>query len=514
MQDAGVVDRGSGPMWPLLVGCLALAALTLILPSTPTYDPWAWILWGREIGHLDLLTDGGPSWKPLPVLFTVPFSIFGDHAAPLLWVWIARAGGLLAVAMAFRVARRLVGGAAGLVGGLFGALFLLSSFRFVRDGALGNSEAMLAGLVLWGYERHLDGRRDHALYLGVAAALLRPEVWPFLGIYGIWLFLHEPELRPRLLGFGVLVPALWGGPELWGSGDALRASSRANTPNPGSPAFAEHPGWEVISRFIRVTIPALQATALVGTLCAAYAWMRTRRQRHVLVVGLAGLAWLLLVAGMTEGGYAGNQRYLIVSTACVCVLGGVGVGRIFQGLQGLAARLTQDRRVALGIAFGVVALAAVAAAPVWEKRVDNVRVTVDLLRYEADLWSGLRDAIDEAGGADRLKACGHLYSGPFQTQMVAYELGVHGRDISPLRSTPPGAAFRTRTIPKGPLVIRPRDPRYREVVATEHWRIATVPPAGKPRSAVSGCPASGPGAPEAPVTSQNGHRDSASRPAD
>ena len=30
-------------------GCLAVAALTLLFPSTPTYDPWAWILWGREI---------------------------------------------------------------------------------------------------------------------------------------------------------------------------------------------------------------------------------------------------------------------------------------------------------------------------------------------------------------------------------------------------------------------------------------------------------------------------------
>ena len=34
----------------------------------------------------------------------------------------------------------------------------------------------------------------------------------------------------------------------------------------------------------------------------------------------------LLVAVMTERGYAGNQRYLIVTTAALCVLGGIGVG--------------------------------------------------------------------------------------------------------------------------------------------------------------------------------------------
>ena len=99
--------------WVLLI-CLALSALTLLFPSTPTYDPWAWLLWGREILHLDLVTDGGPSWKPLPVMFNVPFSIFGVEAAPYLWLWIARAGALLALAMSFRLARRLVGrGAAG-----------------------------------------------------------------------------------------------------------------------------------------------------------------------------------------------------------------------------------------------------------------------------------------------------------------------------------------------------------------------------------------------------------------
>src|SRR5215213_507049 len=120
-------------MVPLIAGCVALAALSLLLPSTPTYDPWAWIIWGREIVHLDLSTVGGPSWKPLPVLFTIPFSLFGDDAAPVLWVWIARAGGLLAVALAFRLAWRLAGSAGwGLLAGAVAALALLTSTGYLR----------------------------------------------------------------------------------------------------------------------------------------------------------------------------------------------------------------------------------------------------------------------------------------------------------------------------------------------------------------------------------------------
>ena len=70
----------------IIAACLVVAGVTLLLPSSPTYDPWAWIMWGREIAHLDLVTEGGPSWKPLPILFTVSVLVFGDHAAPYLWL--------------------------------------------------------------------------------------------------------------------------------------------------------------------------------------------------------------------------------------------------------------------------------------------------------------------------------------------------------------------------------------------------------------------------------------------
>ena len=72
----------------MAVGCLAVAASTIILPGVPSYDPWAWIVWGREVLAADLRTATGPSWKPLPILFTAPFSLFGE-AAPELWLVVA-----------------------------------------------------------------------------------------------------------------------------------------------------------------------------------------------------------------------------------------------------------------------------------------------------------------------------------------------------------------------------------------------------------------------------------------
>ena len=81
------------------VGIAGIAALSLLAPFEPLYDPWAWLVWGRELAALDLDTGAGPSWKPLPVLVTTLLSPAGG-AAPELWLFVARTGWLAAVALA------------------------------------------------------------------------------------------------------------------------------------------------------------------------------------------------------------------------------------------------------------------------------------------------------------------------------------------------------------------------------------------------------------------------------
>src|SRR3954468_11665697 len=162
--------------------CLALGALTLLAPTTPTYDPWAWLIWGREVLHLDLNTQYGPSWKPLPVALTTLFALV-PGAAPALWVAVARAGALAAIALGFRVARRLGGGVAG---ALLAAAAIALSTDFLRFAAVGDSEGLLLAALLLGVELHLSGRTRGALWAGFAAALLRPESWAFVGAYAAW----------------------------------------------------------------------------------------------------------------------------------------------------------------------------------------------------------------------------------------------------------------------------------------------------------------------------------------
>ena len=251
---------------------MLIAALTLLLPSAPTYDPWSWIIWGREIAHLDLVTTEGPSWKPLPVAFTTIFSFFGSWS-PDLWLVVARAGAIAACALAFRVARGLGGG---IVGGVAAACALAIAPWWIRSGALGNSEGLLVALVLGAIDREIAGDRRFAFWLAVCAGLLRPEVWPFLGLYGLFVMYTKAYSWKVVVGVGVAVLAVWTLPEWWGSGDLLRAAHRAKNVNAGAPTYADNPAREVLhDAGLMLTTPLI-----VGLLCCGVMVMVAARPRH------------------------------------------------------------------------------------------------------------------------------------------------------------------------------------------------------------------------------------------
>src|SRR5918998_3124297 len=179
------------------IGCLALAVISLLAPSAPSYDPWAWIVWGREVALLQLDTTGGPSWKPLPVVFTAvfaPLDALGGGVPPALWLVVARTGALLSIVLAFKVTRRLAGPGrwTGIAAGSIAALTLCFAPQWLRYAAHGNEVPMAVALMLWGVDRHLDGRRAGALVAVFLACLLRPEVFPFLAIYAAWLWRADP----------------------------------------------------------------------------------------------------------------------------------------------------------------------------------------------------------------------------------------------------------------------------------------------------------------------------------
>ena len=427
----------------VLGGCLAVALLSLVIGGHPTYDPWAWIIWGREIVEGDLDTRSGPSWKPLPMLFTVPFAVAGDEAAPSLWLVIARAGGLLALAMAFRLGRRLAGPVAGAVA----VVALVLSEGFVRHALRGFSEGLLVGLVLLGIERHLAGRRGQAFAAGLGAALLRPEVWPFWGLYGVWLAWREPRLRAAVAAGFAVVPLGWFVPEYFGSGDFMRAAERARQPNLDSAAFAERPFLAVMEQSAGIVALPVYAGAVLAILLA----LRRRGEHGLPLACAAGAAALMVAVGlMTEAGFAGNLRYVVLPAALVCLLAGAGwvaLARAAPGRAGTAA---------------VALLALAASAPFAGEAAGAFRDDMSSVRSEWDFESRLTGTIALVGGPARLNACGGVFTGRFQVPSVAWRLHRHLRDVE-IFAHPPGWVL----APRGSHLSR--DPRFEHVRSTAKW---------------------------------------------
>jgi hypothetical protein len=442
------------PMPLLLLACLALAALSLLMVSAPTYDPWAWIIWGREITQWDLVTTAGPSWKPLPVLFTTPFAVFGDDTAPALWLVVARAGGLLAFAMAYRLGARLAGPWAGAIA----AVGLFFADEFIFNFARGNSEGMLVAFVLWAVERHLDGHRTHAFLLGFAAALLRPEVWPFWALYGLWVVYEAWGGRPPwreialVFGCGAVAIVVWFLPEYLGSGDWLRAASRARDPNPDSAAFAESPFVEVFRRSAAILSVPMYAG---GVIAVVVAW----RRDHVRIA-LAVMATILMVAValMTEAGFAGNLRYVALPAALVCVLAGAGWVAVVRGAA---------RRWGAGRAAAVAVVLAALSVPFVAADVDKLRYDWEVVEYEANFYGpNLKAAIAKGGGEARVKSCGKVFTGPFQVPSVAWRLHMHIDEVV-IFPFGPGTAL---AMGSTELSV---DPRYPEYTKTVHWIVGS-----------------------------------------
>ena len=219
--------------------------------------------------------------------------------------------------------------------GVVAAVALAAMPWWLRNGAMGNSEGIMVALVLGAALCHLQGRKGWAFTLAIGAGLLRPEAWPFLGLYAL-LLLWEDRARLKWIAGGLAaLPVLWFAPEYWGSGNAFRASDRAQHPRPDSPAFADHPALEVIKDAVGLVpvvavVFAVVAFALAGVVVArrgagVAARLADRRSAiAVLVLGVLAVAWIGLVAAMTVRGFSGNPRYLMVPAALLIVLGAVG----------------------------------------------------------------------------------------------------------------------------------------------------------------------------------------------
>ena len=125
---------------------------------------------------------------------------------------------------------------------MIAAAGLVLADEFIRNFARGNSEGLLVGLCLWAIERHLDGRRRDAFLLGVAAGLLRPELWPFLLALRALADVDRAAHAAARASAAARSRSCSGScPSTSARATSCAPPSRAREPNPDSAAFADFP---------------------------------------------------------------------------------------------------------------------------------------------------------------------------------------------------------------------------------------------------------------------------------
>ncbi|HEX5195171.1 MAG TPA: hypothetical protein VFW09_20440 [Solirubrobacteraceae bacterium] len=444
VDDAGLPARRHGMGWAylaILALCLIAGAVSLRLPTTPNYDPWVWLIWGRELVHGHLSTAGGPTLKPLAMVFTTIVAPFGS-AAPNMWVAIARAGIAAATTLSFLLTARLSlsaasalpRGAAIAVAGLAGiaaagGVLLLQSFIYVA--AQGYSEGLLLTVVLLAVLRHLDGAVRQTQALLFAASLDRPEMWALFIVYGLWLWRADPGAR-RLIGvLAALILPIWLLPDLISSGSLLRGAEYASYPRgagttacPFCSEVANYE-WPLVRLPFRIGVALALVPAMAAAPPSRSGRARPRSERRLDVcVGVLFVAALVLFAEdavLTELKFSGNGRYLFPAACLTIVVGMVGWARGTGWAFALAARFAG--RLAAWAAAAVVAAAAVAAiVPSAVDAFAALPATWAGLRFQADVRHDVAAAIARAGGAGRLKSCGTVQTNTQLAPVVAWNL--------------------------------------------------------------------------------------------
>jgi hypothetical protein len=325
------------------VGLLAVSTLVVLWAGArPGYDPYGWLVWGKLTIHLKLDTNGAPSWKPLPFLFTVPYALAGHYS---LWLWMITsvAISLAGPVFAWRIAFRLVGAAperryAAYAAGLFAGVFVLAmhdplGYTYTHYLLSAESDTMIVALCLAAIDCHLSGRQRWALWLWWLGSLGRPEVWPFWGLAAIWLWRSLPSYRRWLIGSFVLLLVLWFGiPGLTSKSFLTAGNIAQNSPR----AIHGNKITGTIHRFFQLESTPVWIAAAVSAALAAY-----RRQWAILLLVAGALAWVVIEIAFALHGFPAVPRYMFEPGAVVAVLAGTFVGRVILELPPLFVRFAQ-----------------------------------------------------------------------------------------------------------------------------------------------------------------------------
>lgn len=423
--------------WFVGVGLIIVSAVIVRATNTrPGYDPYGWLIWGYQTLHLHLDLGGAPSWKPLPLLFTVPYSLFG-HSALWLWMVTAEASAFAGSIFAGRIAYRVVN-----PGGdpdrryryaaVAAAIFAGAGMYGIQDNINGTldsymhyvfsvqSDPMIVTLVLAAIDFHINGHRRWVMVMLLLAGLGRPEVWPVLGLYGLWCWIKRPDMRIFLAVCAFLLVFLWFGIPTITNGRPLVAGDLAQ----GSPReIHQNKIIGTIDRFKTLNLWPVWVFALAAVGWAAYRLraagfrlrgaraaladdtigpaQRAERNTHLLVLGLATsiVVWLIVEVAFALHGWPAVPRYIFPPAVVAIVLGGIAFGWT---LREIPTRL----RLPTWSGVAVAVVLALALVPGALSRIGNEHKDIRHERLRTAQINSLAGIVSRLGGRAAILRCG------------------------------------------------------------------------------------------------------------
>jgi hypothetical protein len=403
------------PWWSVGIGLTLLSAVLVTWAGTrPGFDPYGWLVWGHQTLTGSLDTNAAPSWKPLPYLFTVPYALAG-HYELRLWMITSAAVALSGMVFAGRIVYKLTDAPperrwAAIVAAVFAGVAVIGLQDYAHYILSSQSDPMIVSLCLGAIDCHLYRRPRAAFVLGGLASLGRPEVWPFLGLYSIWLWRKRPASRWLLVSGGVLIVLLWFGiPALTSRTPFVSASNALDSGR----RLTNDQVFGTIGRFLGLNELPVELAALLAVVLALF-----RRDRVTLTLAGGIVVWVLIEIAFALHGWPGLARYMFEPAGVLVVLAGVAVGRLLTNL---------PRRSAIpswaGAAVVLVLVASLVPAAISHARAEHKDLHEQHLRT-AEI-NRLRPTINQLGGAARLRGCGEpLTLLEYQTT-VAYTLGIN-----------------------------------------------------------------------------------------
>jgi hypothetical protein len=383
------------------------AAVLAWARTRPGYDPYGWLVWGRQALHGRLDLGGAPSWKPLPFLFTLPFALTGGDE---LWLWmvtaiaVSLAGCLLGASIAYRivcdmgsraggggVVARITPAAAAVVAGL-GVLEIQTYMHYILSV---QSDPMITTFCLAAIDAHLRGRYRWALAFLALASLGRPEVWPFLVLEALWCWARVPGIRySPLVALGVVVGLWFGVPWITNGRPNLAGELAMNTRQ------VLHSGQ--VSGTLSLFAP-LHDRSMWFAAAVAVAIGVLRRRRAVLVLAGAVVLWVIVEIVFAYRSLPVLPRFMFEAGAVAGVLAGIGVGSIMTELSRLSVPMPGRRSATAGLA---ILAAAALLVPAAIARVNGERSDLQQLHQRSRQLAQLESTINALGGWNVVRGCG------------------------------------------------------------------------------------------------------------